>query len=392
MNSRENEESAQNAREAGAQGPAPIDVAALPVAAARILDPKTPGPMRQMAARGVAPGLKPHEALAVVVLLSTGPDEAAANTAKATLEKIPDALLTGAATKDLDPGVLDVILPLHATNAKVMERLLALPQVRLDAVANAASKASEAVAELVATNEDRLLRHPRIIEALYMNKSTRMSTADRILELAVRNKIELEGIPAFKEAAAAIANELIAEPQEERTFDDEVFFKAETIAQEIDHEIEDTHALDEETGEEKVLDKALPLYAEINNMTVSQKIRRAMLGSKSDRMILVRDSNRLVAEAAVKSPMIQEGEIAMVSQSRTVSDGVLRIIALDREWTRSNQIRFNLVSNPRTPFAFVARLLPMLREHDLKAISKNKNVPGNVQQLAKQQLSRRGGK
>ena len=245
MNSEQNDESALDARQTGALGPAPVDVSALPAAAARILDPKTPAPLRQIAAKGFAPGLKPHEALAVVVLLSNGSDESAAVTAKATLEKIPDALLAGAATKDLDPGVLDVLLP---------------------------------------------------------------------------------------------------------------------------------------------------LYAEINNMTVSQKIRRAMLGSKSDRMILVRDSNRLVAEAAVKSPMIQEGEIAMVSQSRTVSDGVLRIIALDREWTRSNQIRFNLVANPRTPFAFVARLLPMLREHDLKAISKNKNVPGNVQQLAKQQLLRRGGK
>src|SRR6185503_20831097 len=43
-----------------------IDVAALPPPAQRILDTKTPGPMRQMAAKGVAPGLKPHEALTVV--------------------------------------------------------------------------------------------------------------------------------------------------------------------------------------------------------------------------------------------------------------------------------------------------------------------------------------
>ena len=53
-----------------------------------------------------------------------------------------------------------------------------------------------------------------------MNKATRMSTADRVLELAVRNKIKLEGIPAFKEAAAAIANELIPEPSPEPTFSD----------------------------------------------------------------------------------------------------------------------------------------------------------------------------
>ncbi len=372
--------------------PVSVDVGKLPAAASRILDAKTPLPMRSMAARGIAPGLKPHEALAVVVLLSQGADEAIATIAKLTLEKIPDPLLAGAMTPDLDPGVLDIVGPMHATDMRVMEKVILLPQVRTELVAKIASLGSEMVSELIATNEQRLLANPRIIEALYMNKRTRMSTADRVLELAVRNKIELPGIPAFRQAAQAITEELIAEPQEGRTFDDEVFFTAENIAKEIDATIEDTHALDEETGEEKVIDKALPLYAQIANMTISQKIRRATLGSKSDRMILVRDANRLVAEAAVESPMIQEGEIAMISTSRTVSDAVLKSIAMSREWTRNNQIRFNLVSNPRTPFAFVAKLLPLLREHDLKALSKNKNVPGAVQQLARQQMARRAGK
>ncbi|MEO8875970.1 MAG: hypothetical protein ABI461_10305 [Polyangiaceae bacterium] len=371
---------------------AAIDLGKLSAAANRILDAKTPAPLRQMAAKGIAPGMKPHEALAVVVLLSAGADEAIAAIAKATLEKIPAPLLAGAMTRDLDPGVLDVVGPLHATNMPVMEKIIPLPQLRLEAVAKMATLASEMVAELIATNDQRLLAHPPIIEALYMNKLTRMSTADRMIELAVRNSIVLTGIPSFKQAAQAIQNELIAEAQEERTPDDEIFFEAEKIAAAIDHEIDDTHALDEETGEEKVIDKALPLYAQIANMTISQKVRRATLGSKSDRMILVRDANRLVAEAAVESPLIQEGEIAMISTSRTVSDSVLKSIAMSREWTRNNQIRFNLVSNPRTPFAFVAKLLPLLREHDLKALSKNKNVPGAVQQLAKQQMARRSGK
>jgi hypothetical protein len=369
-----------------------IDVGKLPAAATRILDPKTPAPLKTMAARGIAPGLKPFEALAVVVLLSQSDDEAIKTVAQLTLEKIPDPLLAGAMTPDLDPGVLDVVGPMHANDMRVMEKVILLPQIRAELVAKIASLASEMVSELIATNEQRLLANPRIIEALYMNKNTRMSTADRVLELAVRNHIELPGIPAFRQAAQAITEELIVEAQAERTFDDEVFFSAENIAKEIDGAIDDTHALDEDTGEEKVIEKALPLYAQIANMSISQKIRRATLGSKSDRMILVRDANRLVAEAAIESPMIQEGEVAMISTSRTVSDSVLKSIAMSREWTRNNQIRFNLVSNPRTPFAFVAKLLPLLREHDLKALSKNKNVPGAVQQLARQQMARRSGK
>ena len=57
---------------------------------------------------------------------------------------------------------------------------------------------------------------------------------------------------------------------------------------------------------------------------------------------------------------------------------MLRIIAMDREWTRSHQIKLNLVQNPRTPFAFAAKLITHLREHELKALAKSKNVTGAV--------------
>ena len=66
------------------------------------------------------------------------------------------------------------------------------------------STVSSLVAELIATNEERMLAHPAIIERLYMNKATRMSTADRIIEIAVRHRLELTGIPAYKEVSIAI--------------------------------------------------------------------------------------------------------------------------------------------------------------------------------------------
>jgi hypothetical protein len=247
------------------------------------------------------------------------------------------------------------------------------------------------VAELVAVNEQRLLAHPEIIEKLYMNKATRMSTADRILELAVRNRVELKGIPAFKEAAAAIGNELIAEPSPEPTPDDIHFRETAKVAESIslDPSVEDTHRLDEDSGDEVVESKFAPLYKQIADMTISQKIRTAMLGTASARLILIRDPNRLVAQAAIKSPSIQENEVVRISASRNVSEEVLRVIALDREWTRSHQIKVNLVQNPRTPFAFAAKLVPHLREHELKAIARSKNVTGAVSTAARQQLSRR---
>jgi hypothetical protein len=254
-----------------------------------------------------------------------------------------------------------------------------------------AALANEAVAELVATNEQRLLSYPAIIEKLYMNKATRMSTADRILELAVRNKVELKAIPAYREAAAAIGLELIAEASQEPTPDDVLFKETESAANQapVDAAVEDTHRLDEETGKEVVDDKFLPLHARLAAMTPSQKIRRAMLGTAAERLLLVRDANRLVAQAAIKSPALQESEVVRVSASRNVCEDVLRVIAMDREWTRSHQVKVNLTQNPRTPFAFAAKLIPHLREHELKALARSKNVTGAVAQAARQWLSRR---
>jgi hypothetical protein len=287
--------------------------------------------------------------------------------------------------------VLALLAPRYAHNAIIMEKLLAHPAIPPDAVADVAAAADEAVAELVALNEERLLAHPAIIEKLYMNKATRMSTADRVLELAVRGGIELPGIPAYREAATAIGMELISERSAEPTPDDALFQETDVAAQRaaLDASTEDTHRLDEETGTEVVEDKFKPLHQLLGTMTVSQKIRRAMLGNAADRLLLVRDSNRLVATAAVKSPLIQENEIVRIAASRNVTEDVLRVIALDREWTRSHQIKLNLVTNPRTPFAFAAKLIMHLREHELKALAKSKNVSGAVVKAAKQQLDRK---
>jgi hypothetical protein len=369
----------------------PVDLAKLSAPARKLLDPASAGPMQQMAARGVAPGVKPGEAVTVVALLSESSDPAVAAIAQATLAKLPAPVLNGALSGDLPPGVLALLAPRYAHNAVIMEKVLAHPAMPPEAVADVAAAADEAVAELVAINEQRLLAHPAIIEKLYMNKATRMSTADRVLELAVRGGIELPGIPAYREAATAIGMELISERSAEPTPDDALFQETDAAAQRaaIDASKEDTHRLDEETGTEVVEDKIKHLNQLLGTMTVSQKIRRAMLGNAADRLLLVRDSNRLVATAAVKSPLIQENEIVRIAASRNVTEDVLRVIALDREWTRSHQVKLNLVSNPRTPFAFAAKLIGHLREHELKALAKSKNVSGAVAKAAKQQLDRK---
>jgi len=342
-----------------------VDLTKLPGPAQKILDGTAPLPIRQMAAKGIAPGLRPVDALTVLALLAESPDPAVSVPAQATLDQIPAPVLNGALGGVIPAGVLDAIAPRYAKNAAVMEKLLAQTQLQSETVVRIAALANEPVSELIAVNEERLLGCPEIIEKLYMNKATRMSTADRMIELAVRNKLELTGIPAFKEAAQAIADELISEPTEEPTPDDVLFQQVDATAATlpIDPSKEDVVQRDEETGEEAVIDRVLPLATQLAAMSISQRIRRAMLGSANERMLLVRDKNKLVASAAIRSPKIQDNEIALISQSRAVSEEVLRIIAQNKAWVQDHQIKINLVMNPRTPFVFASKLVSYMRDN-----------------------------
>jgi hypothetical protein len=365
-----------------------VDVSALPLPAQKALALAAPAPLRTMAARGVLPGLKPADIVTVVSVLADAEDATLAQTARATLEKLPLPVLAGALGADLPGSVIEKLVEARPRDADVVLAVLKMPRVTRTALEFLAAAADEQAGELIATNEELMLAHPTVIEKLYMNKQVRMSTADRLIELAVRNKIEL-GIPAFKEAAAAIMNELIPEPSAEPTFDD-LHFKqvAELAAQVAIAEGEDTHEVDDE-GEEQVKKQVLPLHAEIAAASVSEKIRRATLGTSAERLLLVRDPNRLVAAAAAKSPGLKESEAVQISASRAVSDEVLRIIAMNRDLVRSYPVKLNLVQNPRTPFTFASRLVPHLRDADLRTLSRSKNVSAAVAQVVQQQLSRK---
>ncbi len=367
---------------------ADIDLDALGPSVQKVLAEGAPLPAQMMAAKGIIPGAKPHEIVIAIAVLATRDDEKLREAALGTLAKLPPPILNGALSGDLPGSVIAQLAGPYSGNHEVIEKLLRLPRISTAALEVLASAADDRAGELIATNEELMLKHPVVIEKLYMNKRVRMSTADRLIELCVRNNIELS-IPAFKEAALAIKNELIAEPSEEPTFDDILFKETQDAAERLAlGEDEDTHEIDEE-GEEKVKAKVVPLYARMAEMTVSQKIRCATLGSAAERLLCVRDSNRLVAAAAAKSPLLKEPEAVQISASRVVSEDVLRILAMNRDFTRNYQIKLNLVSNPRTPFTFSSRLVPLLRESELKMLSKSKNVSGAISTAVRQQLSKK---
>lgn len=369
--------------------PSALDLTDLPAPAQRILSPGAPPAIRQMAAKGVVPGLKPADVVAVVAGLATGDDEAAV-TARATLADLPAPILTSALASNLAPWVISSLIRANLGRDEIIAALVQMPRIEDAALEEAAALGSERITEIIATNEARLLTSPSVIVKLYKNPKTRMSTADRLVDLAHRNGVELD-LPIFRELVEALQDQLIAEPDEELTFDDMTFRDAAERAKEtdIDPSVEDTHTLTDD-GEEKPAEKILPLYAALAEMSLSGKIRRATIGSAAERMILVRDTNRLVARAAIRSEMVQEPEVVRISANRQITADILQIIAKKSDWVKNGAIKLNLVSNPKTPLPVVTKLIPYLQEHEVRNLARSKSVSAAVSTLARQQLSRKG--
>jgi len=355
----------------------PIPIDAIPEQLRRFADPNGPTPARMMAARGMVP-VKGGGLVLLLAQLTVDPDPAVAKAAGDTLQSLPEGVLLPACEENRHAAVFHEVARRFPRNDDVLERLASNHAVADATIVMISKHCPERITEIIAVNQQRLLGAPQIIEALYKNRNTRMSTADRLIELAARHEVELTGIPMFEELKKAIRGQLIAEPTEEPLPGDQAFSAA--LAEDAD---QDAVVRDEVEGTEETKEEFVPLQAKLRNMNTGEKIRMALLGNAAARSILVRDPNRVIAMAAISSPAMAESEAKNAAQSREVSEDVLRFIGRKREWLRSYEIKRSLCNNPKTPLALSMTFLAHLRRNDLKALARSRGVPGPLKQAAK---------
>jgi hypothetical protein len=131
---------------------------------------------------------------------------------------------------------------------------------------------------------------------------------------------------------------------------------------------------------------ARSLYAQIISMTISQKIKLALRGNHDARMILIRDSSKLIRRFVLLNPRISDGEVIGITRNKSADDELLRMITERREWMRNYQVRLGLATNPKTPLIVAVRQVGLLDDRDLRQIAKSKNVPQAVAAHARRLL------
>jgi len=347
----------------------------LPPTLQKHVDASAPPPLRMMAARLLVPA-SPTDALSLLYLLAHDPDEAVRQQALESARNLPDKV-AAAALRDSDAPreVLGWIVDQVADNDRYLE-LLALNTATPDeALARVASRCGRRVAELLAQNQLRLLRCEEYLLGLLENPNLSAAVRDGIADFAVRSGIRRDDVPALREAVRRVFGEAPAEEPE--------------TAEKLLAEAADELARDREEGEELQEERRESLARRILKMSVAEKIKLATLGNKEARTLLLRDTNKLVCLAALQSPRITESEVIALSQSRTVHEEVIREIATNREWLKLYPVKVNLVKNPKTPPGIALRLVPHLRDKDLKDLRTNKNVPQVVQAAARSLLMKK---
>lgn len=359
----------------------PVDFAQLPEAARKALG--APGPMKMMAARGMAP-MPPALLLSVLYGLAYDADEKVREAAAKTLGALPEPVVNGAFAGELPGAVLDDLAARNRGNGPLLERILRHPSTLGETVVELARAADEATAELIAQNEARLLQTPAIIEALYMNRHTRMSTSDRIVEFAARNGLTV-AIPGFANIVAALKDQLIPLAGDEPLDSDLLFKEALDEAEGVDLDA----VTEDEEGELELSERGKKAEKKMHEMSITEQIRTAMLGNAMQRALLIRSRNRLVSNAVLDSPKLGDDEIVKFAQSRTVGEDVLRRLASRGPWLRLYEVKWSLVNNPKTPLGDAMKLLVHIREVDIKKLLGNKNIASGLRQAAQGYINKR---
>ena len=158
---------------------------------------------------------------------------------------------------------------------------------------------------------------------------------------------------------------------------------SEEAAAEADKPMVDTaegpEIADEEDDEKSAMQR-------LQEMTVPQKMSRAMKGTREERAILVRDPNKLISVAVLSSPKLTGSEVEAIAKMSSVSEEILRIVSTNRNWMKSYVVVSALARNPKTPLPISMNLLNRLTEKDLKVLSTNRNIPEVLRTTARRKV------
>ncbi|MFQ5719315.1 MAG: hypothetical protein ACE5IK_07175 [Acidobacteriota bacterium] len=346
--------------------------------ARRILAGEAPESLCLAAARGALP-VPPEDLLqARVWVAEHGTAAAAAACRQAVVDQPAPEMVRLVADVTCDPAVLAFVAQARLADDALMVAVVENPAATDDTLTGIAAAGPARAVERLVDNQQRLLAAPALIETLNRHPDLPPAARIRLRDLSA----EIDRRQRRRSTPAVDGGEDVT-----RTgTGDEVAEAAEVeVATEAVPVLDDVPGAeaDEAVAEEEPEVEDLELFQRIMNMTLPEKIQLAMKGNREERALLVRDSNRSVAMAVMKSPKITESEVEKIAGMRNVVEDVVIALAGSREWTKSYAVIHALCKNPKTPIRKAMTFMSRLNNRDLRLLGSDRNIPEIVRLTAR---------
>lgn len=312
-------------------------------------------------ARGFLP-LAQDENISVLAYLVAQPDQEVAKLASDSLKEIPSRSVVSFATNENASPLFLTMLTRATEDHAVLEALIRNRAVPDSAILELAQHSDAVVQEVIVINQARILRAPEILDALLANP--RLSADARRRALETRE----EFFEKKARQAAELPDDVVAEDLPEFPIED-------LLQKAVEDESKGTTAPAVELSPLELQDPdKMSVFSKILNMGVADKVKLAFKGGKTERMILVRERNKLVCSAVMRNPRMNDSEVELIAGMRNVDDEVLRLITMRREWMSKYNIVIALARNPKAPIGVVLPLINRLTLKDLKSLKDDKGV------------------
>jgi len=362
----------------------PLDKLGIPPELARYVDASSPKEIKLMAARGLMPA-PPKVLISIQYCLLADPEPTVAAAGREGLLAHPVKHLQMQVDDRTHPKILEFYAFNRHQDEVLVEHLLLRRQLSDRAICYLAEVVSPKLLEIVASNQERLLTTPAIYEHIKRNPAVGKALLDR-----TESFLRMNGA---LEEQAAIQDEKIQQVIQALTTDDEATLKG-SLAFKHGFEEEGIGLPTELVGEKGSGEDVEPpetgdLWSTVNKLPTGKKIKLAYFGNASVRAILVRDTNKVVATAVIKSPRLTENEAIGIARNRNVCADVLRAVARNKELFKLYAVKLALVTNPKCPASVSLPIVSQLMPHDLKTLASNRNVPSVIASTAKQSMNKK---
>lgn len=348
-----------------------------------------------------------EEALSVLMVLSQDTDPSVSALAQGSFQSWDERRLGIALTRQTHGKVLEFVVQFLPAFDRVDEYIFQSANLNERTAKLIAQRVGKDSCDHIANTRQTFLLYPVVYWSLKANSNCPAATLERLEAMlkqqqafveapqrtqAVRKRPKLPIDNILMEVMAAVQSR--PSPALQKALSSQLFLSApvgESTGVEVERfeftfDAEDTFDFDaslvEDGDVELGEDENLSLEKRIREMPVGKRIKLAYKGNKEARGILIRDTNKSVSVAVLKSGKVNAGEAAVYAANRNLSDEVIRTICATKEFMRKQNVRMALVGNPKTPTKVAMGILMSLGKKDLQALAKNRSVSGTISKAA----------